>query len=543
VWNLVKTWAAEKASDTDKAVLREAIRVKTLSRRAVRRVKKTGDEAVMFKTAKEAYAALEPADLLNKHAWLFREGWVEESYDEIHGEAEIDFSKRDERITALRTEALREVLEQRGLQGIIELAERGSAAWQIGWLAASVLLSETLLIELLRTALRPILEEEGEFFPRKNLIAGALRSLDNEKRERVLNGIAKGLLDGGAVRLFLLAPFCRSTWKFVDALEEGVRAKYWIEVAPDWIKDSEDESNEAVDRLLNAQRPRAAFSSVRFHLEKLDARVLFRLLSDMLKDGNDKPGHYQLEEYYIEKAFKHITSSPELTLEQKAGLELAYIEALAHPWRDRKNQGIPNLERYVEMHPEMFVQAVVWAYKRDDNGTDPPELRGAPDNIKHMAQRGYKLLEGFKRIPGHNDLGELETYQLAKWVKTVRDSCTELARGEIGDICIGKLLSSAPVGNDGAWPCEPVRQVMEELRSRSVMRGAQTGRYNARGVQYRGEGGDQERALAQEYRKWAEALQFTHPYVSSELLMGMVKTYEADASREDTESGIRRRLG
>lgn len=542
VWNIVKTWAAEKASDADKAVLREEIRVKTLSRRAVGRVKKTGDEAVILKAAKEAYAALEPADLLNKHAWLFREGWVEESYDEIHGEAEIDFNKRDERITALRTDALREVLERRGLPGIIELAERSNAAWQIGRLAASALLSETLLIELLRTARGPIIEEEGEFLPRKHLIAGALGSLGNEKRETVLKGITNGLLDGSAVRLFLLGPFCRSTWKFVDALDEGARGKYWNEVAPDWIKESDDERNEAVNRLLDAQRPRAAFSCVRFHLQKLDTRVLSRLLSDMLKDGNDKPGHYQLEEYYVQEAFKHITSSSELTLEQKAGLEYGYIDALAHRWRGRENQGIPNLERYVEMHPELFVQAVVWAYKRDDNATDPPELRVAPENIKHMAQRSYKLLEGLQRIPGHNDLGELETNQLAKWVKNVRDSCTDLARGEIGDICIGKLLSSAPIGNDSVWPCEPVRQVMEDLRSRSVMSGAQTGRYNARGVQYRDEGGGQERALAQEYRKWAEALQFTHPFVSSELLMGMVKTYEADGRREDTESGIRRRL-
>lgn len=542
VWNLVKTWAAQKATDTDKAILREAIRVKTLSRRAVGRAKKVGDEAVVFKAAKEAYASLEPDDLLNKHAWLFRQDWVEESYDEIHAEAEVDFTKRDERITALRTEALHEVLEQRGLQGIIELAERGDAALKIGWLGASVLLSETLLIELLRTALVPILEEEGELFPRKNLIAGALRSLDDEKRERVLTGTAKGLSDGDAVRLFLLSPFCRSTWKFVDALDKGARDKYWIEVDPDWIKNSDDERNEAVDRLLTAKRPRAAFSSVRFYIAKLDTRVLFRLLSDMLKDGNDKPGHYQLEEYYVEEAFQHITSSPELTLEEKAGLELAYIEALAHPWRDRNGQGIPNLERYVELHPELFVQAVVWAFKRDDNGTDPPELRVVPKNKTDMAQRGYKLLEGLKRIPGHNDIGELEAAQLAKWVKTVRDSCTELARGVIGDECIGKLLSSSPAGKDGVWPCEPVRQVLEDLHSSSVMRGSQIGRYNERGAHWRGEGGDQERALAQQYRKWAEALQFSHPYVSRELLMGLAKTYEAEANREDTDSDIRRRL-
>ncbi len=543
VWDILRAWAAEKASDADKAVLREEIRVKTLSRRAVGRLKKTGDEAVMLTAAKEAYAALEPVELMNKHAWLFRQDWVEESYDEIHGGAEIDYSKRDERVAASRMQALREILEQRGLQGIIELAERGNAAWQIGWLAASALLSETELLEFLRIALGPIVEQEGEILSRNNLIAGALRALDNEKRERVLIAIAKGLLDSDAVKLFLLAPFCRNTWKLIDALEEGARAKYWIEVSPDWIRDSDDERSEAVDRLLNAQRPRAAFSCAHMHLEKLDARLLFRVLSGIPKDGNDKPGHYRLEEYYLEEAFKHITSSPELTLEQKAGLELAYVETLARPWREGKNQGIPNLERYVELHPELFVQAITWTYKRDDNSTDPPQLQVAPDDIKHVAQRSYRLLEGLQRIPGHNDLGELEMTKLAKWVKTVRDSCAELARSQIGDECIGKLLSSAPIGDDGVWPCEPVRQVIEDLRSKSVVSGAQTGRYNARGVQWRGEGGDQERVLAQQYRKWAEALQFTHPYVSSELLMGMVKMYEADANREDTESGIRRRLG
>ncbi len=541
VWNLVKAWAAAKATDAEKAELREVIRVKTLSRRAARRMKPASDGAVLVNAAKEACAALEPADLLNKHAWLFRQGWVDESYDEIHGKEEIDFQKRDARIAALRTEALREVLEQRGTEGIIQLAERGDAAWQIGQLAAEML-EENLLMELLRSALRPILENEAEYIPRKNLIAGVLRFLSDEKQEMVLKDLAKGLEDDNAARLFLLAPFCRNTWKLVDALGEGARTKYWLEVIPNWIRQSDDENIEAVDRLLNAQRPRAAFACVRFALEKLDSHVLFRLLSEMLKEGNDKPGHYQLEEYYVDKAFKDIGSSPDLTLEQKAGLEFAYIDLLARPWDSREHLGIPNLELYVEMHPEVFVQAVVWAYKRDDNGTDPPELRVAPENIKHMAERGYKLLEALKRIPGHNDLGELQASRLAKWVKTVRDSCAALGRGEIGDSCIGKLLSSAPLGNDGVWPCEPIRQVMEDLRSKSVMSAVRIGRYNARGVHARGEGGEQERALAQEYRKWAEALQFTHPYVSSELLMGMVKTYEADASREDTEAGIRRRL-
>jgi hypothetical protein len=68
---------------------------------------------------------LEPSDILNKHAWLFRDGWVEESADEIEEIERIYLRKREERIKNQRTEALREIMAQRGLAGILELSERG----------------------------------------------------------------------------------------------------------------------------------------------------------------------------------------------------------------------------------------------------------------------------------------------------------------------------------------------------------------------------------------------------------------------------------
>jgi len=204
--------------------------------------------------------------------------------------------------------------------------------------------------------------------------------------------------------------------------------------------------------------------------------------------------------------------------------------------------GVPNLERYVEAHPELFVQAIVWTYKRKDGAADPAEFQVPPERVNTIAERGYKLLDAIGRIPGHNDLDELEPGRLAKWVATVRQSCRELGRAETADVCIGKVLSNAPAGKDGVWPCEPVRDVMEDVQSERMIEGARTGVYNARGVHYRGEGGDQERELAEKYRKWGQALQVSHPFVASKLLLGLAKTYEYDASREDTEAGIRRRL-
>ena len=66
--------------------------------------------------------------------------------------------------------------------------------------------------------------------------------------------------------------------------------------------------------------------------------------------------------------------------------------------------------------PELFVQAVAWVYKRKDDGADPAELQVPPEHLKNVAERGYKLLAAIRRIPGHDDLGELKSDRLGKWI-------------------------------------------------------------------------------------------------------------------------------
>jgi addiction module HigA family antidote len=538
VWDLVKAWATSKASDLDRAFVREKVRVTIMSRRGARRLKRAGANKLVA-AAKDAYAALEPTDLLNKHEWLFRKTWVEESADEMQ-EEDFDYRKREERITKLRVEAIREVLAERDLSGVLELAEKGEAGAQIGWILVNELLSADRIPVLLLMALKPVVEKQ--LWPMKNVIHGAVRAIDAKELERIVAELGRQLPREDLVALLLLAPFRRSTWQIVDKLDEANREKYWLTVSPDWIFDFEEENNEAVERLLAAKRPRAAFASIHFALEKIAPALLFRLLSEMVKDGNDKPGHYQLEQYDIRRALALVDQNPGISLEDKASLELAYIDALSPGLGSREKSCIPNLEKYMEAHPELFIQGIVWTYKRKDDGEDPLEWKVAPKNVKHLAERGYKLLDALQVTPGHNDLGELKTDFLATWVKTVRETCSQLARAEIGDICLGKLLAHAPADDEGIWPCEPVRDVMEDIQSEKISQGACTGLYNLRGVHGKGEGGQEERQLAEQYRRWGQALQFSHPFVSGSLLMNMVKTYEYEANQEDTEAQIRRRL-
>ena len=539
VWELVKSWADADASEADKAFVRENIRVAIMSRRGVKRSERT-NAASLLASAKAAYQSLEPSDVLNKHEWLFREVWVMESADELH-DGDLDFDKREERIAKQRADALREVLSARGVSGVIGLAEMGKATFQIGWLMATDVLQGEEISTFLLEALPPA--SNGKSWTRQNLVSGALRSIrDETKRACLLMNLKKQLSHADLSRLLLCAPFCRSTWQMVDELDEAHCQTYWNEVVPDLIRDSDSENNEAIERLLAAQRPRAAFACVKYKLEAIKPELLFRLMSEIVKDGQDQPGHYQLDQYHVKEAFKLMDKSPELNIDQKASLDLAYIDSLSRPWSSRETFGIPNLEKYVEAHPEFFVQAVVWTYRREDDGEDPQEWKVAPEKIQHFADLGYKLLNGLKRIPGCDDLGELKVELLTEWVKTVREACAELGRLEITDECLGKLMSGAPADEDGVWPCEPVRQVMEDIQSKSLMEGAHVGLFNSGGATWRHEGGDQERELADRYRAWANALQYSHPFVASQLLMSMVKTYEDMAEREDDEARIRQRL-
>jgi hypothetical protein len=82
---------------------------------------------------------------------------------------------------------------------------------------------------------------------------------------------------------------------------------------------------------------------------------------------------------------------------------------------------------------------------------------------------------------------------------------------------------------------------MESVASEHIGRGFHVGVLNARGVQVRRPGGDQERELAAKYRSWAQQLAHDYPYVSS-VVESIALSYDRDAEREDSEAMVNKRL-
>jgi hypothetical protein len=107
-------------------------------------------------------------------------------------------------------------------------------------------------------------------------------------------------------------------------------------------------------------------------------------------------------------------------------------------------------------------------------------------------------------------------------------------RVAIGDECIGQALSGSPEGEDGVWPAEPVRDLLEVLTDKHFRAGMELGRFNARGVTSRGafDGGTQERVLADQYEGWARSVVTRWP-TTARMLRDLSSNYREWAERED----------
>ena len=528
VWDVVDEWI-DRASEDNKIMVREKIRASNMTRRAMR-FRSAHLTAEVAARARQTYSRLEPADPILRHAWLFRKSWVEESADDLEDD-EFDFRKRDERVAKLREAAVREVFELGGTTLILRLADLGEASQQVGWFLATILVDD----ELLADALVEIARGNEVIGSRFGLLSGALTKTGID-RPSIVEKVVLKLESTKILPVLTAAPFVRSTWKLAASLDKSIEDAYWQEVSPGWSRD-EGDLVFAVERLIESDRPRAAFEFAHLDLNKLPPLILFDLLSAVAKGSSEAPKTYLLDQHDLRRAFQFLNDSSEISSDSLASLELQFIEIF-----DNGEYRPVNLERRIEGAPELFVQALVFAYKRDDDQSDPEELFiGDTEQQAARATTANKLLDVITRVPAYDKSGEIDPAKLVLWVEYVRASARKLARLNIADQMIGKLLSHAPADEDGIWPVKPVRDAIEQIFTEHIGRGISVALFNARGAHFRGDGGFQERELAAKYASWAESMEYTHPRLAT-LLREMERSYLRYAEWEDSDARVSRRM-
>ena len=536
IWDRIDSWSRTVSDEKARAALREQIRRMVLTRRGLLH----GLEADQRDRAREACERLASQDPVRRHAWLFADAWVEYSADELD-EDHLDFEEREKRVHELRKKAMVEIWSARRLDGSLALLA-DCDGWTVGRYAAGCVVGRRATIDVLRICLSTEVESSEKV---DNFMQGFLWFVDENMRSTVISSLAETATADQAVRLFRCAPFRHQTWRLLDRQDGHIKDQYWRFAFPAIARFEEFETSELIDRLLEAQRPRAAFFAVRLDWSKVETWRLKRLLAAVICVNAEPTGQFEIEPWRLSAALESLDGRPGVTVDEMAQLEFSCSDALLSLRRTRhRGHGIPNLERKISESPGLFVQAVALVSKRKGDGQDP--LAWRVDDTAHrvsLQSAAFRLLHEISCVPGADDNGGVDAHALSQWVTEVRRLCRKNGRATIGDQQIGQFLSKAPSEKDGLWPCRSVCEVLETIASQEIAAGFEMGVYNARGVVSRSldEGGAQERALSAKYRAWAERLSFDYPYVAS-ILERIAEDYDRDAEREDSEVRAMKRL-
>ncbi|PXA05717.1 addiction module antidote protein, HigA family [Coraliomargarita sinensis] len=517
VWEKVTAWISSSPSEEGKAELRERIRRYALTRRGVKHLQKE-----LRNEAKHAYKALEPRDLLIKHSWLFKDHWLVESIEEI--EEEIDYDEREKRVRALRVEALKEVYLELGQDGLTKLISDSGATYLVGRLLPGAILDQptslSLLVELIQK-----LETDPDY---KQCIQGILETalyLDWEDfMPAAINRMRELHFDDSLIETLIgLCPFNPKAWGIIEDLGDETKCKYWKRVSPCWVGDDKKVVDKLVKELLNVGRPSAIIQVVHHRWEHLSSRNIQKTLKSYASTNEE--ASYKPQEYEILSALKLLHSRADLSLDDLAALEFQFLGALRY-----SEYEFPNLGEHISRSPEFFSQVIALQYKRAEGKADPDGFfLHKLDNREDLAHAAYTLLGNIKKVPGTMPSGEIHQERLLEWITETRKICSDYGRLVVADHHIGRLLTHAPHGSDGVWPCEPVREVLEEVAAKEIAAGIKLGFMNSKGVREVVAGMKEDCEESEKFMQWSHEIAFEHPYVSK-LLKDIAEDYLSTAN-------------
>jgi hypothetical protein len=472
--------------------------------------------------------AADPAQL---YAWLF----ARQMPDLGDGTRRNDFGVYDTALRERRTAAVTAV-EEHGLDAVRGLAANAVDARIIGACLADAV-ADKYCDQLVGMIPADTVADEG-------LAQGWLSRRFEQAGRLWLDGILAGDLTADQQALTLLASRdYPKAWEVADTRGVPVADAFWRRFSIVGLGHGFAHVTEAARRLAQAGRVSAALKLTTVYLDLTadgHADFLIWLLREFV-------GKYQadpelrllgLSEYDFQSVFQYLNqhAGPEHRAEI-GQLEWAFLAVLGF------EPLVGPLYEALAADPGFFVQVmqVTWTppgdqSDHDDDTVPDPEVPTTAARAQ-QAENGRRLLTSFDRLPGTDAQGTLDAGALRDWTAQVLQLAGEAGLGDAAEMLVGQILANAPTDADGAWPCQPVRDLLEDLQNGRVERSLTEALYNRRGLTARSpeDGGQQERALAQTYRAQADTLADRWPRIAA-VLRDLASMYDTDARQEESKA-------
>ena len=473
-----------------------------------------------------AYDALTPSDFLDQITWLFNEG-----ANIIPEPAGHDWQKNVARADKLRRQAIGKLLAERGLDGITALARRARMPRLVGATVGGARIARAKKDEILALALRGAEAVDAELA--EGMIARMFAEMGETWANKLLDRAKNEHWGAEAVTRVLCAlPAQRWVWDCAAA-DSAVSSLYWKRVHPFLINGDAGEVTFAIERLIEAGRALHAIDLAGHNVRKqLPSELLSRLLLAAVKQERseqpDDSNQTVMLQHFVEEILLHLDERNELSENDMARLEWAYLPLLTHSRREPKA-----LEDFLARSPTFFVEVLSALYRPDPESGVVENEHADSEHAAAVAKQAFDLLQSWRRVPG-SDGATIDAAALKSWMTEARTLSAKVGRGRIADQTIGHVLAKAGKDADGFWPPIGIRDAIESARSRELEQGIAIGVLNKQGVTVRSptDGGQQERDLAAFYRASSQAVASEWRRTSA-LLDRIAKDFEQMAERHD----------
>jgi hypothetical protein len=478
-----------------------------------------------------AYDNLEPPDSISRYAWLFS------SRPQLPDGVSEDWQENENALNNARIEAVEQIFGQNGLSELLQVASQVYFPIQFGVAIGQSKIASQVEYQLLDSTLG----DDSQSL--RDVAIGFVSSRFNFNQWFwVINTLASETSQQWSelqiVIFFLGLPFSKETWEYLTSYGTEIETQYWKLVRGWYI--GKEAGEIIVEKFLEVNRPYRALNIASLCLNEdgskssLPDSLIASVLESILQyDSKEIPApDLTCFDYEVAKLFCALDESKDFNKTRIAQLEWAYLPLLIHSERQPKL-----LHQELSRNPLFFVEVLTFLYRSDkeeDNILEP----SVEDQTR--ARLALELLESWEQVPGLSEDGKIIPEQIKTWVEQARKACHENNRGDIGDHVIGEILAYAPADANGIWPDIAIRELIEEIASRDLENGVGIGIHNKRGVHSRslGEGGKQERELAETHQLHAIAITDEYPRTAS-LLRRIAHSYTSDAHREDIRAGLR----
>lgn len=464
---------------------------------------------------------LKPRNCVLQNVWLFDQ-WPDRFYQRRSG----SYQEHQQALETARDEAIREIIDTLGFDGVQSLIEQAEAPGVVGAVVARVS-ADQFIAEVIPQQIpqgHKGLEFAGGF------IWGRFRA---DGWNWVDAAIDRCATDDDRAWVLVPLPFEPETWQRADAAGDSVRRLYWQRCRA-WNHElNEPALRSAVESLVQHSRPADAIDllAMEIHQKKeIATETLLLPLESLLQlDG-------EVAWQQIKRADAHDIGELIEALQEREDVDLARLIRIE--WNflgvldEHSGRAPKRLHRHLCESPKFFVELLTLLYRSKHEPENGHTTTSADDGPAAIANQAWRLLHDWKLLPGTKDDGSIDEDILRTWCDEARRLATDCGRTEVCDSHLGQLFAHAPNDTDGKWPCTAVQRVIESVATESLGSGLHCGICNLRGVVWRAKGGDQERELAAKYRQQADAIRFDAPF-TAEVLDSVARSYENEAREWD----------